>query len=173
MEIKLVKLQRESEDAGLQINVNKTKEMRINSDIEHRLSINGKDIEQVESFLYLGSTVTEDGGAKEDVRNRIRKANGAFVQLYPVWKNRNISRKTKLILFNSNVKSVLLYGCETWKVTKQIANQLQIFINRRLRCIINRRWPEMISNENLWDVKKQQPIGNQIKGANGAGLDIL
>jgi hypothetical protein len=51
MEIKLVKLQREAEDAGLQINVNKTKEMRINSDIEHRLSINGKDIEQVESYI--------------------------------------------------------------------------------------------------------------------------
>jgi hypothetical protein len=87
--------------------------MRINSDIEHRLSINGKDIEQVESFLYLGSMVTEDGGAKEDVRNQIRKANGAFIQLYPVWKNRNISRKTKLRLFNSNVVSVLFYGCET------------------------------------------------------------
>jgi hypothetical protein len=107
--------------------------------------------------------VTKGGGAKEDVRNRIRKANGAFVQLYPVWKNKNISRKTKLRLFNSNVKSVLLYGCETWKVTKQITNQLQIFINHCIRCIINRRWPDMISNENLWDVTNQQPIGNQIK----------
>jgi hypothetical protein len=120
MEIKLVKLLREAEDARLKINVNLTKEMRINSDIEHSLSINGKDIEQVESFLYLGSVVTEDGGAKEDARNRIRKANGAFVQLYLVWKNRNISRKTKLRLFNSNVKSVLLYGCETWKVTNRL-----------------------------------------------------
>jgi hypothetical protein len=109
METKLVKLQREAGDAGLQINVNTTNEMRINSDIEHRLSI-GKDMEQVESFLYLGSMVTKHGGAKEDVRNRIRKANGAFVQFYPVWKNRNISGKTKLTLFNSNVKSVLLYG---------------------------------------------------------------
>jgi hypothetical protein len=96
METKLIKLQKDAEDAGLQINVNKTKEMRINSNIEHSLSINGKDIEQVESFLYLGSMVTKDGGAKEDVRKRIRKVKGAFVQLYPVWKNRNISRKTKL-----------------------------------------------------------------------------
>jgi hypothetical protein len=70
--------------------------MRINSDIEHRLSINGKDMEQVGSFSYLGSLVTKDGGEKEDVRNRIRKANGAFVQLYSLWKNRNISRKTRL-----------------------------------------------------------------------------
>jgi hypothetical protein len=84
MEIKLVKLQREAEDVGLRINVNKTKEIRINPDIKHRLSINGKDIEQVESLLYLESMVTKDGGAKEDVRNRIRKANCAFVQLYPV-----------------------------------------------------------------------------------------
>jgi hypothetical protein len=145
------------------LNVNKTKEMRINSDIEHSLSINGKDMEQVESFLYLGSLVTKGGGAKEDVKNRIRKANVAFVQLYPVWKDRNISRKSKLRLFNSNVKSVLLYGCETWKVTKQITNQLLIFSNRCLRCIINRRWRDMISNENSWVVINQQPIGNQIK----------
>jgi hypothetical protein len=36
-------------------------------------------MEQVESFLHLGNMVTKVGGAKEDVRNRIRKANGAFV----------------------------------------------------------------------------------------------
>jgi hypothetical protein len=43
-------------------------------------------MEQMESF-FLGSLFTKDGGVKEDVRNRIRKANGALVQLYPVWKN--------------------------------------------------------------------------------------
>ncbi|XP_068082184.1 zinc metalloproteinase nas-4-like [Anabrus simplex] len=39
------------------------------------LTVNGKEIEQVESFLCLGSIVTTDGGAEEDVRSRIRKAN--------------------------------------------------------------------------------------------------
>jgi hypothetical protein len=33
-----------------------------------------------------------------------------------VWKAKEISTKTKMKIFSSNVKSVLLYGCETWKV---------------------------------------------------------
>jgi hypothetical protein len=75
----------------------------------------GESIEDVDCFTYQGSVVAEDGGAARDVSQRIRKANGAFVQLYPVWKNSRISAKTKLHIFCSNVKSVLLYGSETWK----------------------------------------------------------
>lgn len=120
-------------------------------------------MEQVDSFVYLGSMVGKDGGAEEDVKNRIRKANGAFVQLYPVWRNKNISRRTELRLFNSNVKSVLLYSCETWKVTKAIVNGLQVFTNRCLRPIINVRWPDIISNDVLWEITNQPPIDEQIK----------
>jgi hypothetical protein len=48
----------------------------------------------------------------EDVRNKISKANGAFNQLQKIWKSSDISLRTKLRIFNSNVKSVLLYQCE-------------------------------------------------------------
>jgi hypothetical protein len=111
-----------------------------------------KKVEQVNSFTYLGSIVTKDGDADEDVRSRIRKANGAFIQLYPVWRNRNISERTKLRIFNTNVKSVLLYGCETWKVTQPLTDRLQVSINCCLRSIIHIRWPETISNEYLWKI---------------------
>jgi hypothetical protein len=69
--------------------------------------------------------------------HRIKKANGAFVQLYSVWRNHNISKGVKIQIFNTNVKSVLLYGCETWKTTNQITRRLQIFINKWLRRIMN------------------------------------
>jgi hypothetical protein len=58
--------------------------MRIRTAIDNKLFIAGNEVEQVESFIYLGSVVTKSGGAEEDVRSRIRKANGAFVQLYSV-----------------------------------------------------------------------------------------
>ena len=47
----------------------------------------------------------------------------------PVWTNKNILLKTKLTIFNSNVKSVLLYGSETRKHTKALASKLQVFVN--------------------------------------------
>ena len=95
--------------------------------------------------MYLGSVIAKDDGALEDVKNRMRRANGAFVQLYPIWKSNLISRQTKLKIFNSNVKSVLLYGSETWKTSKIIENKLQVFINRCLRKILKIIWPEIIS----------------------------
>ncbi|MDR2074666.1 MAG: hypothetical protein LBP31_00370 [Holosporales bacterium] len=71
--------------------------------------------------------------------------------------------KTKLKFFNSNVKAVLLYGCETWKVTNPIMQNLQSFINRCLRRILNVRWPEVISNIMLWEPTGEKPIELQIK----------
>jgi hypothetical protein len=43
------------------------------------------EIEEVGSFVYLGSVVSESVGTEEEVASRIKKANGVFVQLYPVW----------------------------------------------------------------------------------------
>jgi hypothetical protein len=45
----------------------------------------------------------------------------ALIQLYPVWRAREIPIETKLTIFKSNVKSVLLFACETWKSTKKIS----------------------------------------------------
>jgi hypothetical protein len=87
----------------------------------------------------------------------------AFVQLYRIWKNKNIRLKTKLIIFNSNVKAILLYGCETWKVTSSITQKLQSFINRCLRRILNVRWPDVISNIMLWETTGETPVEFQIK----------
>ena len=70
--------------------------------------------------------------------------------MYPVWRNNNISIMTKLHNFRSNVKSVLLYGSETWKVAKTTTSKLLVFVNRCLRRILNIHWPEVILNEELW-----------------------
>jgi hypothetical protein len=69
-------------------------------------------------FTYLGGIVNTTGGADEDIRVRKRKARQAIIILRPVWRNRNISLRTKLTIFETNVKSILLYGSETWKQRK-------------------------------------------------------
>ena len=83
--------------------------------------------------------------------------------LGPVWKNENLSLHTKLRLFNTNVKSVLMYGSETWRRTKGIDNKLQVFVNTCLRRILRIRWPEHISNEDLWRRTNQEPIAVSIQ----------
>jgi hypothetical protein len=63
--------------------------MRVNPSTDLALTVNGREVDQVKSFTYIGSTVTTLGGALEDVHSHIKKANGAFVQLYSVWRNNN------------------------------------------------------------------------------------
>ena len=124
MEEKLKRLKEEAELVGLCININEMKGMRVNRATMQKFRLEEMEIEEVGSFVYLGSVVSESGGAEEDVASRIKEAKGVFVQLYPVWRNLNISKEVKIRIFKTNVKSILLYACETWKTTNQVARRL-------------------------------------------------
>jgi len=163
MKEKLKRLKEEGELAGLQININKTKVMRVNTSNMQKVGLGEAEIEEVGSFVYLGSVVSEGGGTEEDVASRIKKANGVFLQLYPVWRNLIISKEVKIRIFNTNVKSLLLYACQTWKTTNQITRRLQIFLNKSLRRIMNIKWTDKIKNEELWRITHQNSTENQIK----------
>ena len=116
----------------------------------------------MESFIYLGSVVDRQVGTDRDVTARIGKARAAFVMLKNIWASKEISTRTKLRIFNSNVKSILLYGCKTWRTTKTIQQRIHTFFNTCLRRIFNIRWPEKIRNEDLWERAGQEPLVTQI-----------
>jgi len=162
MQHKITKMMDISTKLGLRPNVGKTKIMKINCTSNRPIKINGSDLEEVSSFVYLGSTVGVKGGTDEDIRVRINKARMVFNLLKKVWSSRVISRRTKLRIFNSNVKSVLLYGSETWRTTKTCSNKLQAFINKGMRRILKIRWTDRVTNEELWERAGQEPIQIQI-----------
>ena len=87
----------------------------------------------------------------------------AFNLLRQIWRSTALTLKNRTRIFNTNVKSVLLYGSETWRVTKINTGKLQTFINRCLRNILNIRWPGRISNENLWQKTSQVLVESDIK----------
>ena len=61
-------------------------------------------VEDVSSFKYLGSIVNTNGGTDENVKARIGNARTAFNTLHKIWKSRDITKSTKLRIFNTNVK---------------------------------------------------------------------
>ena len=61
------------------------------------------------------------------------------------------------------MKSVLLYGYETWLVTNEIQRKIQTFVNRCLRYILRIWWPNIISNKDLWKVTGQEDINLEIR----------
>ena len=163
MQSKLTQLAKISAKTGLRISKSKTKVMRVNIRKADKLELDGEAIDEVENFTYLGSNIGKDGGSVRDIQVRTGKARTAFAILTPVWRSKVISRKTKLRIFNTNVRSVLLYGSETWRVTKATFNKLQSFVNRCLRSIMGIHWPEVIRNEELWARAGQERIDIQMR----------
>ncbi|XP_047991511.1 DNA repair protein RAD50-like [Leguminivora glycinivorella] len=150
LKAKLESLQEEAEAMGLRINRRKTVNMRVQSACKEPLLLKNDRLESVSKFVYLGSTLSCQGGADDDVESRIKKAKAAFAQLKPVWDSNVLTRRVKISLFESIVKTVLLFGCETWRVTKGLTHKLQVFVNKSLRSILRIFWPKTIRNENLW-----------------------
>jgi len=112
------RLQASGGQLELKINIQKTKEMRIGVRQQESLELHGEAVERVSEFTYLGSIISETGGSDENITARIRNAQSTFAMLMPVWKEKCIRLQTKLRIFNTNVKSALLYGSETWRSTK-------------------------------------------------------
>ena len=44
---------------------------------------------------------------------------------------------------------VLLYGCETWTLTKDLRRKLNSFSNRSLQRLIGHHWSDFVPNEHL------------------------
>jgi hypothetical protein len=137
--------------------------MRINNKSKNTIILENKIVTKVADFTYLSNNVSEDGGTVKDVNIRIQKARGAFSRLRKIWQSTHTHKSTKTKIFNSCVKSVLFYGCETWLVSTENQRKLQSFINRCLRYICRIWWPRVISKENLWKETNQENVNNEIR----------
>ena len=59
---------------GLKSSVKKTKSQGLGISEDEKMTLCNEKIDQVGSFTYLGSIVSNDGGSSEDVKSRIAKA---------------------------------------------------------------------------------------------------
>ncbi len=139
--------------------------MRINSRNNEDITIGGHAVEEVNDFVYLEATITKTGGGMGDMNNIIAKARGASKQLQCIWNSNNIKRQTKLKLYKTLVLAVLLYGCETWKMTKGYEGKINVFQTKCLRRIMKIRWQDHISNSELLTRTgmRQQLLNTEIK----------
>ena len=127
MQSKVTQLAKISAKTDLRFSKSKTKVMRVNTRNADKLELDGEATDERENFTYLGSNfsmVDLTGGSDRDIQGRSGEARAAFAILTPLWRSQVISRKTELRMFNTNVKSILLFGSETWRVTKATSNKL-------------------------------------------------
>ena len=101
----------------LSVNVGKSKVMRCsrygNGGRMHVIP-NGKPLEEVNCFKYLGSQAAADGGCERDVGHRMNEEYRAWGALKSVLSNRGLGIKAKKCLYEGVIVPTALYGTETW-----------------------------------------------------------
>ena len=110
------------------------------------LSIKGQFTERVDKFTYLGSCITPDGSIAEELSSCIQKVQLAFSNLHHLWRRNDVKLSTKGRIYSAAVRSVLLYGSETWPLKAEDIRRLSVFDHRCLRSIGKIWWEHRISN---------------------------
>ena len=110
----LMKVQEESENVGLKLNIQKTKIMA--SGPITSWEIDGETVETVSDFILGGSRITADGDCSHEIKRRLLLGRKVMTNLDSIFKSRDITLPTKVHLVK--VFPVVMYGCECWTVKK-------------------------------------------------------
>jgi hypothetical protein len=98
-------------------------------------SVNDSELESVDSFRYLGRPLVADSSDWLAVTYNIKKARGRWAQVSRVLTKQRTNPKTSGFFYKAVVQSVLLYGCETWSLSRQSIAALEGFHNQVARKI--------------------------------------
>ena len=133
------KVRIESEEFGLFLNVGKTKVMVINQQEEYpHIHAGNEDIEIVDQFNFLGSMISNQGGCSVEIRRRIGMAKTSMCSMNKLWKDRNISKATKICHVSSLIFPIATYACEAWVISVADQRRMKAFEMwcwRKLLCI--------------------------------------
>ena len=112
----LMKVKKEGDKAGLKFNIQKTKVMA--SGPITSWQTDGKTMETVIEFIFLGSKITVDGDCSHEIKRYLLLGRKAMTNLDSVLKSRDVTLPTKVHLVKAMVFPVVMYGCESWTIKK-------------------------------------------------------
>ena len=97
--------------------------------------IEGDEIENVHSFVYLGSKLQCDGEDLADVKHRMGIAQAEFSALSRFWQDRRMPMSVRLRIYKSAVCSTLTHACEAWTLTADVRRKINGFNSRCLHVL--------------------------------------
>ena len=143
VETLLHSMERAAAGIGLHVNAHKTEYMCFNQrgDIS---TLNGSSLKLADKFTYLGSSVSS---TETDIN--IRQAWAAIDKLSVIWKS-DLTDKIKRSFFQAALVRILLYGCTTWTLTKQLEKKLDGNYTRMLQAILNKSWRQHPTKQRMY-----------------------
>ena len=111
--------------------------------------IDGKAMETVTDFIFLGSKITADGGCSHEIIRHLLLGRKALKNLDGILKSRDITFPTKVHLVKAMVFPLVMYGCESWTIKKAECQRIDDFELWCWRRVLRVPWTARRSNQSI------------------------
>ena len=120
-----MKVEEESEEVGLKLNIQKMKIMAPGPITSWQ--IDGETMEIVRNFILGGSKITADGDWSLEIKRCMLLGRKAITNLDSMLKSRDIALLTKVCVVKAMVFPVVMYGRESWTMKKAENQRIDVF----------------------------------------------
>ena len=138
-----MKVKEESDNVGLKLNIQKTKNMASGPIISCQI-----DGEIVADFIFGGSKITADGDCSHGIKRHLLLGRKVITNLDSILKSRDIL-PTKARLVKAMVFPVVVYGCESWTIKKAEHRRIDAFELWCWRRLLRVPWTARRSNQSI------------------------
>ena len=114
------------------------------------IDVHGNILEQVQSFIYLGSLFSSDARCEKEIRRRIDIAKSNFTSINKVLTSRNIDMAVRIRVLKCYMWSTLLYGCEAWTLSAVMMKKWEAFEILLYRKMLRISWKDRITNDEVY-----------------------
>ena len=106
-------------------------------------------------MFYLGSKITADGDISHEIKRHLLLGRKVMTNLDSIFKSRDITLPTKVLLVKATVFPVVMYGCESWTVKKAEHQSIDAFELWCWRRLLRVPWTARRSNQSI--LKETRP----------------
>ena len=142
-----MKVNEESENVGLNLNIQKTKIMAPGPTISWQMD--GETVETVPDFIFGGSQITADGDCSHEIKRRLLPGRKIMTNLDSMLKSRDITLPTKVRPVKAMVLPVVVYGFESWTIKKAECQRIDGFELWCWRRLLRIPWTARRSNQSI------------------------
>ena len=140
-----MKVKVESEKVSLKLNIQKTKIMASGPITSWK--IDGQTMETVADFILGGSKITVDGDCSHEIKRHLLLGRTVMTNIDNIFKNRDITLSTKILLVKAMVFPVVTYGYESWTIKKAEGWRIDTFELWCWRRVLRVPWTTRRSNQ--------------------------
>ena len=111
--------------------------------------IDGKTVETLADFIFLGSKITADGDCSHEIKRHLLFGRKVMTNLDSILKSRDITLLTKFCLVKAMAFPVIMYGCESWTIKKAEGWRIDTFELWCWRRLLRVHWTARRSNQSI------------------------